>query len=154
MAQIIKRPFRTFNGTDWDKHYFETSADQVIQDATHRFITDIERTNWGNAYNKVKGVTNYDVSGTADKVFILAGGVKAYVADGWCGNNSTYKTVFPAGLFTKILGVTSATWVPGAEWEDYETTGDIKIQYCDTTSVQVLCYGVKPISYELIVFGL
>ncbi len=29
MSEIIKRPFRSFNGTDWDKHYFETSADQV-----------------------------------------------------------------------------------------------------------------------------
>ncbi len=29
MSEIIKRPFRSFNGTDWDKHYFDTSADQV-----------------------------------------------------------------------------------------------------------------------------
>ena len=36
MAQTIKRPFRSFNGTDWDKHYFETSADQVkMNDGTN-----------------------------------------------------------------------------------------------------------------------
>lgn len=29
MAQTIKRPFRTFNGVDWDTHHFQTSADQV-----------------------------------------------------------------------------------------------------------------------------
>lgn len=29
MATIIKRPYRSFNGTEWDKHYFETSAEQV-----------------------------------------------------------------------------------------------------------------------------
>lgn len=30
ITDIIKRPFRSFNGTKWTKHYFETSADQVI----------------------------------------------------------------------------------------------------------------------------
>ncbi|SHI89827.1 hypothetical protein SAMN05444401_1722 [Clostridium amylolyticum] len=30
MAQTIKRPFRSFNGTDWDKHYFETSEDMLV----------------------------------------------------------------------------------------------------------------------------
>ncbi|WP_251860386.1 hypothetical protein [Clostridium sp. Marseille-Q2269] len=30
MAQTIKRPFKTFNGTDWDKHYFETSEDMIV----------------------------------------------------------------------------------------------------------------------------
>lgn len=29
MSQIIKRPFKSFNGYDWDKHYFETSPDQI-----------------------------------------------------------------------------------------------------------------------------
>lgn len=29
MMDIIKRPFRSFDGTKWIKHYFETSADQV-----------------------------------------------------------------------------------------------------------------------------
>lgn len=30
MSKIIKRIIRIFNGTDWDKYYPETSADQVI----------------------------------------------------------------------------------------------------------------------------
>lgn len=153
MAQK-KATYKVYNGSNFDEIMLKTLASQVIQDATHRFITDTERTNCNNAYNKVKDVKNYDISGTDNKVFILAGGVKAYIANGWCGNNSTSKTVFPAGLFTKILGVTSSTWVPNANWQEYETTADIKIQYCDTTSVQVLCYGTKPISYTLIVFGL
>lgn len=29
VVDIIKRPFRSFDGTKWVKHYFETSADQV-----------------------------------------------------------------------------------------------------------------------------
>lgn len=28
---IIKRPFRTDNGSGWDTHYFPTSADQVVE---------------------------------------------------------------------------------------------------------------------------
>ena len=43
MSQIIKRPFKSFNGYDWDQHYFETSADQVVEDSSHRFITDNEK---------------------------------------------------------------------------------------------------------------
>lgn len=39
MAQIIKRPFRTFNGKDWDTHHFETSANQVfLNDGTNAQI--------------------------------------------------------------------------------------------------------------------
>ncbi len=30
MGSTIKRPFRTFNGSDWDTHYFETSEDQIV----------------------------------------------------------------------------------------------------------------------------
>lgn len=29
MAQIIKRPFKTFNGTDWDTHHFETDSELI-----------------------------------------------------------------------------------------------------------------------------
>ncbi len=29
VVDIIKRPFRSFDGTKWIKHYFEISADQV-----------------------------------------------------------------------------------------------------------------------------
>lgn len=29
MAQIIKRPFKTFNGSDWNTHYFQTSEDMI-----------------------------------------------------------------------------------------------------------------------------
>lgn len=28
---IIKRPFRTDNGSGWDTHYFPTSADQIVE---------------------------------------------------------------------------------------------------------------------------
>ena len=29
MGSTIKRPFRTFNGADWDTHYFDTSEDMI-----------------------------------------------------------------------------------------------------------------------------
>ncbi len=30
MGTIIKRPFKTFNGIDWDEHHFVTEADLII----------------------------------------------------------------------------------------------------------------------------
>ena len=29
MGSTIKRPFRSFNGKDWDIHYFDTSEDMI-----------------------------------------------------------------------------------------------------------------------------
>lgn len=29
MGSTFKRPFRSFNGTDWDTHYFDTSEDMI-----------------------------------------------------------------------------------------------------------------------------
>ncbi|WP_027640100.1 hypothetical protein [Clostridium cadaveris] len=142
MAQVIKRAFKSFNGIDWDKHYFENSADQIKM-GDGRTVEEL-----------LKDVTNYKVSEADNVVFILAGGIKAYLINGWCGNNSSSKTIFPSGLFKTIIGVASSTWVPGANWEKYETTADLKIQYCDTISVQVLNYGTKPISYQLLIFGM
>lgn len=140
--------------TTFYSHPSTHPASMITQDSARRMVSDTQISNWNNAYNKVKGCTNYDVSGTANEVFILAGGIKVYRLDGWCGNNSSSRTNFPSGLFTKIIGIASSTWVIDALWEQYETTADVKIQHCTTTSVQVLNYGVKPISYQLLIFGL
>ena len=40
MATTIKRPFHTFNGTDWDTHYFDTSEDQIKSGWTQNLIKD------------------------------------------------------------------------------------------------------------------
>lgn len=34
MAGILKKVFRVFNGTDWDKYHFETDSEQVIHGDT------------------------------------------------------------------------------------------------------------------------
>ena len=43
MASIIKRIMRHFNGTDWDKYYPETSADQVKFTKTDGTETDVQK---------------------------------------------------------------------------------------------------------------
>lgn len=43
MAGIIKRIMRHFNGTDWDKYYPETSADQVKFTKADGTETDIQK---------------------------------------------------------------------------------------------------------------
>ena len=40
----IKSTFKRFNGTDWDIHYFETSADLINETATYKVLTATERT--------------------------------------------------------------------------------------------------------------
>ena len=39
MAQIVKRPFKVFDGIDWQNHYFETSADMVVESSARKFVT-------------------------------------------------------------------------------------------------------------------
>lgn len=134
--------YKVYNGSSFDEIMLKTKASQVILE-NGRTVEEL-----------LKDVTNYKVSEADNVVFILAGGIKAYLMNGWCGNNSSSKTIFPSGLFKTIIGVASSTWVPGANWEKYETTADLKIQYCDTISVQVLNYGTKPISYQLLIFGM
>lgn len=134
--------YKVYNGSSFDEIMLKTKASQVILE------------NGKTVEELLKDVTNYKVSEADNVVFILAGGIRAYLINGWCGNNSSSKTIFPSGLFKTIIGVASSTWVPGANWEKYETTADLKIQYCDTISVQVLNYGTKPISYQLLIFGM
>lgn len=145
--------YKVDNGVDFDELMFKTLASQVVQDSTHRFITDAYKSNLDRGNDLVKDVKHYNVSDTGNNVIILAGGIKLYLLEGWCGNNSSSITVFPSGLFTSILGTSSSTWVTDSKWETYETTADIKIEYITKNSVRVLNYGTKPISYELLVIG-
>ncbi|MGJ0908841.1 hypothetical protein CF065_18915 [Clostridium sporogenes] len=46
MAQIIKRPFKTFNGSDWNTHYFQTSEDMIV---------DIVQSLGSTGYRKLPG---------------------------------------------------------------------------------------------------
>lgn len=62
MAQIVKRPFRTFNGTEWEDHYFKTSEDQVVpQEATiYNFPFDGDSTTQDGPaqYSKKNGIVS------------------------------------------------------------------------------------------------
>ena len=58
---IIKRAFRSFNGTEWDKHYFETSADQVKYSESDGSETDLQE--------KVTAL-NSQLSGIRDGLYV------------------------------------------------------------------------------------
>lgn len=62
MAEIIKRPFRTFNGTEWEDHYFKTSEDQVVpQEATvfpFPFNSESMVHDGKSTYSKKNGIVN------------------------------------------------------------------------------------------------
>lgn len=55
MAQIIKRACKSFNGVDWDKHYFETSADQIIESVLRKFVTSDEKTKLESFSTEIDG---------------------------------------------------------------------------------------------------
>ncbi len=60
MAGILKKVFRVFNGTDWDKYHFETDSEQVIHgDTTVKASIDELNSSFGDgAALKVKSDSN------------------------------------------------------------------------------------------------
>lgn len=94
MAQIIKRAFKSFNGVDWDKHYFETSADQVTQDSTHRFVTDDEK---NRIFTPDKNLSDKGYVALPNG-FILQWGIST-------ANNPAVWTAFPKAFSTKCLAL-------------------------------------------------
>lgn len=51
MGSTFKRPFRSFNGTDWDIHYFDTSEDMIKSGWIQSFTTGANQ--W--RYRKLPG---------------------------------------------------------------------------------------------------
>ena len=135
MAQIIKRPFKSFNGTDWDKHYFETSADQVIQDATHRFVSDAEKANWNTG-----SVTKID---EFHYKILFPNGLKAYYAVIDISTNNSLTVTYPSGLFTQFALPIICTMIPNNEYANYEQYSDPKVQLYSTSGVQIGNYADK-----------
>lgn len=85
MAQTIKRPFKTFNGVDWDKHYFETSEDMIVGFLPQN-ITD-------NGYKKFPGG------------LIVQWGVKYFnISNGFEMGRVDYPIAFPTQCYAVIPG--------------------------------------------------
>lgn len=52
MGSTFKRPFRSFNGTDWDIHYFDTSEDMIKSGWVQKAATTTDQ---NNCYRKFPG---------------------------------------------------------------------------------------------------
>lgn len=82
MGGIIRRPFRSFNGTDWDKHYFENEAAQVKftkEDGTETTVQD--------ELTELNDNLSFIQHGKATQVLEVAG-----------ESSSTYHIAFPSAF--------------------------------------------------------
>lgn len=58
-----KATYKYDNGTDWDEIMFKTTADQVVESTTKRFVTDTEKSNWNDARTKALDWNTFKTSG-------------------------------------------------------------------------------------------
>jgi hypothetical protein len=80
----IKSTFKRFNGTDWDIHYFETSADLINETASFKVLTASERTliqDYLNAFNDSDLLVKLDGQGLIPEALIPGGLDYLTVAD-------------------------------------------------------------------------
>lgn len=92
MAQTIKRPFKSFNGTDWDVHHFETSADVV------KLATGIAGLTGDNAQAILQALKNYvdthKSSGDHDSRY--------YIKNSWISSKAESGYIkFPNGIIVQ-----------------------------------------------------
>ena len=58
-----KATYKYDNGTDWDEIMFKTTADQVVESTTKRFVSDTEKSNWNDARTKANDWDNFKNNG-------------------------------------------------------------------------------------------
>ena len=117
MGQTIKRPFRSFNGTDWDTHYFDVSEDQI-------------KTGFTQSFNTSSGSWKYKK---------LPGNVVMCIA-GARGNSFLHESVSNANAYTMTLPFTFK-YTPTAFISSQYPGGIpmITVSTVSTTKVKLLC---------------
>ena len=117
-TEIIKKgKYRVFNGTDYETVYLQTSADQVIENESKKFVSQAEKNTWNS---KADGNHNHD-------------GVYAKVVDTYTktevGNLLTSKSdVGHTHAASSIVEDTTRRFVTDKEkarWNDTYTTNDV-----------------------------
>jgi hypothetical protein len=76
MAATFKSIYRRFNGTDWDTHYFKTSADVIVETASYKILTAAERTqisDYLTTFNGINNLLQLDASGLIPSALIPSG---------------------------------------------------------------------------------
>lgn len=76
MATTYKSTYKRFNGTDWDTHYFKTSADVIVETASYKVMTASERTaisTYLTTFNDADKLLKLDGSGLIPEALIPGG---------------------------------------------------------------------------------
>lgn len=148
MAQIIKRPFKSFNGVDWDEHYFKTSADQVFMEngktvEAGKVSTDvieykpIFNSGWENLSNVLSSYEPLKIWKDEFNIVHIQGGIKP------SSSNSTNRIVLtlPVGfrpkgeIYQNAVGVQAdSTWGVGHLYSWVGATGELGV------------YGLSPLN--------
>ena len=58
-----KATYRYDNGSSWDEIMFKTTADQVVESTTKRFVSDTEKSNWNDARTKANDWNDFKTNG-------------------------------------------------------------------------------------------
>jgi len=102
---LIKSTFKRWNGTEWDIHYFETSADIVQETTSFKVLTSAERTKISDhltTFNAANKLLRLDGSGLIPTSLIPGGLNYLDTANptftGTLTGSSTGKAVLPGGV--------------------------------------------------------
>ena len=82
---IKKAIYKVDNGSGFDEIYFKTSAEQIEESSSRRFVTDTEKSNWnGKASTSIASKTTNGLMSSSDKSKLdgIASGANAYVHPG------------------------------------------------------------------------
>lgn len=69
----IKAQYYRFNGTDWDRFYFETTADMIVETETYKVLTADERfaiSRYLSEFNTSNNLVKLDITGKIDNKLI------------------------------------------------------------------------------------
>lgn len=58
-----KATYKYDNGTGWDEIMFKTTADQVVESTSKRFVSDSEKSNWNDARTKALDWNSFKTNG-------------------------------------------------------------------------------------------
>lgn len=85
-----KATYKYDNGTGWDEIMFKTTADQVVESTTKRFVTDAEKSNWNTAVTRGNDWNSFKTGGGKIGGHVQLNKGNSFVIDGvgWIGTGS------------------------------------------------------------------
>lgn len=85
-----KATYKYDNGTGWDEIMFKTTADQVVESTTKRFVTDAEKSNWNTAVTRGNDWNSFKTGGGKIGGHVQLNKGNSFVIDGvgWIGTGA------------------------------------------------------------------